>query len=77
MPYIKSKTKPSKNSLPENREHITLFRNFDKLKIINEIILFREIQIQDKKKLQVLFPSSCRKTVLHLLHDEMGHNQQH
>lgn len=72
FPYIRSKVKPCRKAIPTSPEHMTIYRNFEKLKIINEII-YRETLDQKKKKYQLLLPSSYIPTILKSLHDDMGH----
>lgn len=72
FPYIRSKVKPFRKEMPTSPEHMTIYRNFEKLKIINEII-YRESLVQKKKKYQLLLPSSYIPTILKSLHDDMGH----
>ena len=72
FPYVRSKTRPTKDDLPSDPAHMTIWRNFDKLQIINEI-MYRETYIDGKQKYQVMLPASCVPTILTSLHDDMGH----
>lgn len=49
FPYIRSKVKPVRKDIPTYPEHMTIYRNFENLKIINEII-YRETLVQKKNK---------------------------
>lgn len=51
---------------------MTIYRNFENLKIINEII-YRETLVQKKKKYQLLLQSSYLPIILKSLHGDMGH----
>lgn len=53
-------------------EYMIIYRNFEKLKIINEII-YREIFVQKKKKYQLLLLLLYILIILKLLYDDMGY----
>ena len=74
FPYVRDNYKPMKQHLPFSypQHHSQLYRNFDKLRIRNGVLM-RETTVDDTKKLQIVLPYSCMNMVLHQLHTDMGH----
>ena len=74
FPYVRDNYKPMKQHLPFSypQHHSQLYRNFDKLRIRNGVLM-RETTVDDTKKLQIVLPYSCMNMVLHRLHTDMGH----
>ena len=49
-----------------------MFRNFDRLKLINKV-LYREVVVDEKKVNQLVVPSCLTEYVLRSIHNQMGH----
>ena len=71
-PYVRPKTRPTKEDLPSDPAHMAIWRNFDKVQIFNEI-MYRETYKGGNQKYQVTIPASCLPTILTLYHYDMGH----
>ncbi|KAK3085220.1 hypothetical protein FSP39_000156 [Pinctada imbricata] len=69
---IQQQQKVTKQQLPPSTWQSTLLQNYDRLRVIDNI-LFREIIIDDQPKLQQILPSSLIPRVLNYLHDRFGH----
>jgi hypothetical protein len=67
--YVKTGIKPTKGILPTG----PLYRQFDHF-ILKDGILFREVKNDgDETMKKLVLPTTYVKTVLHSLHNEMGH----
>ena len=64
--------RPSRRQLPYNQWQSTLLQNFDRLRLRNGII-YREILVDEKPKLQQILPTSLIPKVLNYLHNSFGH----
>lgn len=69
---VMSRTKPKLDTLPDSSKHIAMHRSFDKLKI-QRGVLYREVVINEEKRLQLVIPSKFISQVLTGLHDDVGH----
>ena len=56
----------------QSSDDVAMLRIFDSLKIINDV-LYREVQADDGKILQLVLPKAFIKTALVYLHDNFGH----
>lgn len=69
---VKDRKMPKKQDIPNTKDHLTMSRSFNNLKLIRGV-LYREVQENDTKKQQLVLPSIYRKQALQGVHDCMGH----
>lgn len=72
---VRDQYKPFRRHLPPfNRQyHSLLHKNFEKLKIVNGLLVRERTRDNEERIDQVILPSNCIDTVLRYLHSEMGH----
>ncbi|KAH3851362.1 hypothetical protein DPMN_093842 [Dreissena polymorpha] len=63
---------PNKTIIQSNKQHLTMSRHFNNLKIIRGV-LYREITENERPIKQLILPSFYRTEVLRGLHDQVGH----
>ncbi|KAL3880845.1 hypothetical protein ACJMK2_033051, partial [Sinanodonta woodiana] len=54
---VRDKGKPNRQSLPKGKEHLAIFRTFDKL-CLQRGVLYRRTRADDHDKLQLVLPKS-------------------
>jgi hypothetical protein len=75
FPWIQSvhdQYKPKKTDLSGSFADGVMLRNFDRLKLIDNI-LYREVTVDERKVNQLVVPSSLVEFVLKSVHNSMGH----
>jgi hypothetical protein len=70
FPFVQNGRKPGKSTVPV--ACLGLWKEFDRLKIIRGG-MYRVCSVEGKEERRLVLPSCFKKTVLHLLHDDMGH----
>lgn len=70
FPFVQDGKRPQKTAIPA--ASYGLLKEFERLKLIRGG-MYRVCQIDGKEERRLVLPSCFKKTVLHLLHDDMGH----
>jgi transposase InsO family protein len=72
LPHVRTGVKPHRKSIPYGRSHTAMLRNFDSLKLNNDV-LYREVETDGEMQKQLVLPTSQIPIVLRYVHNEMGH----
>ena len=71
-PHIAAGKKPQRHLVPVSPFDQTIYRNFDKLSLIDGVI-YRTVMVDNQERRQLVIPSTCVPLVLEMAHDDMGH----
>ena len=69
---VMDRCKPTKDELSGSSADAIMFRNFDRLKLINKV-LYREVMVDEKRVNQLVLPSCLIEYVMRSIHNNMGH----